>query len=290
MTNLFTVGKTSHILGYGGSDLIGMTNKCMTYNKETGEALGVVGTDYQIMQPQECADLVEKVTGQTPNVRWDGSKMIMQAPIKTMLLPGDDEVTTMFTIINSFDGSSALSSLGLSFRLFCSNQLRMAFYQAKNSGKFYTIRHKGNWDTKVDAFMEACERLADGQQTFQQNITRLVQKKVTSADIQNLWQTCTIHALGLTKADLKPEREEVTTLRIKEFVNSCTETYESERDRGAPDSLWLAANAVTKYIQHNRARRGRQANEDRRFVDNAIGKRSELSATIMREALSLVSA
>ena len=49
-----------------------MPNKCMTYNQETGEALGVVSTDYNIMQPQECYDLIEATCGSVENVRWDG--------------------------------------------------------------------------------------------------------------------------------------------------------------------------------------------------------------------------
>ena len=53
-----------------------MPNKCMTYNQETGEALGVVSTDYNIMQPQECYDLIEATCGSVENVRWAGKTMI----------------------------------------------------------------------------------------------------------------------------------------------------------------------------------------------------------------------
>ena len=76
MSELFTVCKTAPITGLSTTrfeePVISMPNKCMTYNQETGEALGVVSTDYNIMQPQECYDLIEATCGSVENVRWDG--------------------------------------------------------------------------------------------------------------------------------------------------------------------------------------------------------------------------
>jgi hypothetical protein len=90
--------------------------------------------------------------------------------------------------------------------------------------------------------------------------------------------------LGLTTAEIDSGAAET---KVKTFVNSCIETFESERDLGCPESMWLAANAVTKGIQHNVAKRGRKADADRRFVDNAIGVRSKLSSYVMSTALTL---
>ena len=91
--------------------------------------------------------------------------------------------------------------------------------------------------------------------------------------------------LDLTATDLESEAGE---LKVKGFVTNATATYEEERSLGCPDSMWLAANAVTKFVQHSIAKRGRKADADRRFVDNAIGGRSKLSSYVMREALELV--
>ena len=289
MTKLFTVAKTAPISGVSTTGYrahtISMPNKCITYNHETGEPLGVVGTDYQIMQPQECYDLVEKTCGSVENVRWDGKTMIMQGRMNSMLLPGDDEVNNMFTIINSFDGTSALHGLGISFRMFCSNQLGLAFSKATKSGNRYSIRHSGDWDSKVDAFREAFEGLAEGRFGFNQAVSTLVERKATSEDLNTLWQRVAPKVLGLTKTDLESKSAEV---KINQFVNATIETYETERAMGCPDSLWLAGNAVTKGIQHSIAKRGRKADADRRFVDNAIGVRSNLSSYVMRTALELV--
>lgn len=281
MTDLFTVAKTGPIT----SDGITMPSKCMTYIQETGQPLGVVGKDYNIMQPQECYDLIEATCGSVEQVRWDGKTMIMQGAMNKMLLPGDDEVDNRFTIINSFDGSSAVHGLGISFRMFCMNQLRMAFREAKNSGLKVSIRHNGDWDSKLDGFREAFENVQQGRFDFNRHVSTLVERKVTSADIDDLWKQVAPRVLKLTKADL--EKEE-TKFKVENFINICTGVYESERDLGCPDSMWLAANAVTKTIQHTAGKRGRKADADRRFVNNAIGLKANDTSYVMRTALELV--
>ena len=281
MTDLFTVSKTGPITANG----ITMPNKCMTYNAQTGDALGVVGLDYNIMQPQECYDLVEATCGNVENVRWDGKTMIMQGQMNSMLLPGDDQVDNMFTIINSFDGSSSVHGLGISFRMFCMNQLSLAFSQAKKSGLKLSIRHNGDWDSKLASFSEALESVREGRFQFNRSVSTLVERKVTLADVDALWKRVAPGVLGLTKTDLESEKTET---RVKGYINALTENYESEREMGAPDSMWLAANAVTKYIQHSVAKRGRKADADRRFVDNAIGIRATKSANVFKAALELV--
>ncbi len=288
MTEMFTVAKTAPITGLSttgyGDPSITMSNKCITYNRETGEPLGVVGTDYKIMQPQECYDLVEKTCGSVDQVRWDGKTMIMQGKMNSMLLPGDDEVNNMFTIINSFDGTSALHGLGISFRMFCMNQLSLAFSKAKKSGIRQSIRHSGDWDAKVEAFQGAFQSLSEGRSQFRNAVGTLVERKVNSEQLTTLWQRVAPKVLNLTKEDLETE---AGALKVKGYITSCVETYETERELGCPDSMWLGANAVTKGIQHNVAKRGRKADQDRRFVDNAIGLRSKLSSYVMSEALSL---
>ncbi len=293
MTNLFTVAKTAPITGlsttsYGGPTIT-MPNKCITYNRETGEPLGVVGTDYQIMQPQECYDLVEKTCGSVDQVRWDGRTMIMQGKMNAMLLPGDDQVDNMFTIINSFDGTSALHGLGISFRMVCANQLSLAFAKAKQSGIRQSIRHSGDWDTKLDSFQKAFQSLSEGRYDFNRAMTTLVEKKVNRADMEELWKTVAPKVLGLRDKDLtgSPEHRKPGEEKVASYINACIQTYEAERDLGCPDSLWLAANAVTKGVQHNVAKRGRKADVDRRFVDNAIGNRSKITSYVMSTALSM---
>ncbi len=287
MTNMFTVAKTSPIQGsgatqYGGTTTVINSNKCMTYNQETGQPLGVVGMDYQIMQPQECADIVSMVTGSDDiNTVWDGRSMITTGPMSAMLLPGDDEVKTNFCVVNSWDGGTALSGFGTSMRLFCTNQLRTAFNKARNSR--YSIRHSGNWDSKVSQFRQAMMDIKEGHSHFTTQVSAMVQTQVTQARVNELWRDLAPIALGPL-----PKDDAQATLKLNGYATACQATFNEEEAQGAPASLWLAANAVTKFIQHSVAKRGRKTDESRRFVDNCIGPRSTTTANVMRAALATV--
>jgi hypothetical protein len=285
MTDLFEVGTTGPLQAYDNGGVVIDSSKVMTYNKSTGQPLGVVGTDYNIMQPQECYDLVEKTCGAVDNVHWDGKTMIMQGRMNSMLLPGDDQVDNMFTIVNSFNGSSALHGMGISFRMFCMNQLRMAFTQSRQNGMRMSIRHNGDWDAKVKTFQDAFDTTMEGRFQFNRQVSTLVERKVTKADIEELWKAVAPKVVGLTPENIK---EEAGQLKVLGFLNTAMATYEEEKDLGCPDSMWLAANAVTKFVQHSVAKRGRKADSERRFVDNTIGNKSKISSYVMKTALSMV--
>lgn len=285
MNTLFTVAKTNPLTGVGDcpDGIITSSRHVFTYIKETGEPLGVVSPDYQIMQPMEAYDLVAETTG-SDNIetRWDGKRMIIQAPIAQALLPGDDQIVTNFTVVNSFDGSASIYGLGINFRLFCLNQLRVAFNNAKNNNAIQKIRHNGDFEYKLSEFKKACQAIAYGHKDFMTQVTALVKTDVTQAKIEELWKQVSPHVVNFTKD------EDTNRTKLTAFVQYATHTYEAERERGAPDSLWLAANAVTKYVQHNTGSRGRKPNVDRRFIDCAIGPRGNLSAKVMKTALSMV--
>lgn len=290
MNTLFTVAKTYPLTGVSlpenrnNNGIITSPRHVFTYIEETGEPLGVVSPDYQIMQPMEAYDLVAETTGNNNvETRWDGKRMIIQAPIAKALLPGDDEITTNFTVINSFDGSSSIYGLGINFRMFCMNQIRTAFRSATTNGTIEKIRHNGDFDSKLMEFRKACEAIAHGHRKFMSDVHTLVNRKVKQDEIERLWKMAAPHVLTL---NMKDDSKNAT--KVSSFIQYATNTYESERERGAPDSMWLAANAVTKYIQHNVGERGRKPNQDRRYIDNAIGGRANLSAKVMRQALEMV--
>lgn len=285
---MFTVAKTQPIVGYKTEpgSVVDPT-RCLTYRTDTGEPLGVVGTGYEIMQPQECSDLVAQVTG-NDNVEtiWDGKCMITQAPMKTMLLGGDDEVKSNFTVVNSFNGGTSLHGLGISFRMFCANQLNMAFDRANNSGTAQRIRHSGDWDSKVVEFTLACEAMSRSHERFKDNIKILAERRdMTAGTIRALFEKAAPIVLNLGGT---PASESADLLKVSGFKDHCDATFQSERSQGAPESMWLVANSITKYVQHSFASKGRKTSENRRFVDNAVGPRSTKSSQVMRAALELV--
>ena len=64
-------------------------------------------------------------------------------------------------------------------------------------------------------------------------------------------------------------------------------TFEQEREAlNLPASMWLAANAVTNYVQHKTAGRGRKASYESRAGDVLMGKKADLSRKVMQHAMT----
>jgi hypothetical protein len=281
---MFTVRKTNAIIGTipYDTETVVSPKQCMTYRDDTLEPLGVVSKDYPIIQPFELMDLMRIVTNEEPEVKWNGSKMLISAPMATMDL-GNDEVTARFNILNSWDGSTSMYGMGSTFRLVCYNQMSMLFRTAKQKNQIIKIRHTRNFSDRLDDFRDMLNRVKTHQSTWNTNVSALVNRQIKSTEeLRNLWQTVSHLALP----DITNEADRA--VKFKGFVNYCTETFESEQATGIKPSYWLAANAVTKYIQHYTSGRGRKADQDTRYIDCTIGQRSQRTSKVMELALAEV--
>lgn len=283
---MFDVYKTGNIQGEGKTEWGGTTtissNHVMTYRADTNECLGVVGSDYQVMQPRDVRSLVEEVTGSDRvDTTWDGRTMITQAPFTKMLLPGDDEVISNFTVVNSFNGGTSLSGMGCSFRLFCSNQLSLAFKQAGSS--LYRIRHNGDWDAKVLEFNKAAVNVRQKQVDFAETVRVLVKREVSQDTLNELWSAVIPTVLDISG---KEDDRDKDLIKLNAYRTSVQNTFDEENSNGAPATMWLAANAVTKFVQHSVAKKGRKTDDNRRFVNNTIGRGARTTNEVMRAALA----
>ena len=283
---MFDVYKTGQIQASAGTEFGGTTtitgDQVMTYRSDTNQCLGVVGADYQVMQPSDVRSLVEQVTGSDKvDTHWDGRTMITQAPFTKMLLPGEDEVISNFTVVNSFNGGTSLSGMGCSFRMFCSNQLSLAFKQAGNS--LYRIRHNGDWDAKVVAFNKAAVNVRQQQVVFAEEVRALVSREMSKETLNDLWSSLSPYVLDITGEE---EDRDKDLTKLNAFHQSIRHTFEEEEAKGAPATMWLAANAVTKFVQHSVAKKGRKTDDNRRFVNNTIGRGARTTNEVMRVALA----
>ncbi len=283
---MFDVYKTGGIQAFGATEYGGTTtissDQVMTYRSDTNQCLGVVGADYQVMQPSDVRSLVTEVTGSDKvDTTWDGRTMITQAPFTKMLLPGEDEVISNFTVVNSFNGGTSLSGMGCSFRMFCSNQLSLAFKQAGNS--LYRIRHNGDWDAKVLEFNKAAKDVRQKQVEFAETVKVLVKREVSQDTLNELWSAVTPIVLDISG---KEDDRDKDLIKLSAYRTSCQNTFDEENSNGAPATMWLAANAVTKFVQHSVAKKGRKTDDNRRFVNNTIGRGARTTNEVMRAALA----
>ena len=286
---MFTVAKTYPITGCSQvedrpSGIITDPNRCITYRTDTGEPLGVVSNDYQILQPSEAEELISIVTNNKVETRWSGTKMMYTAQISEMDL-GNDPVNSHMVLVNSFDGSSSVTTMGTTFRLCCSNQLSMAFRAAKKRGTWFKIRHNGDFAQKILDLKDNLNSIRIQQGQWRQLISPLVNSDVNKNWLDELWKKAAPTALALT-GDLKKSESEAA--KISSYLQYCNDVFDNEVEGGCKPSKWLGANAVTNYIQHNVGSRGRKPDMDRRYVDCTIGDRAKKTNIVMNTALELV--
>ena len=287
---MFTVAKTYPITGCSQVEdrpngIITDPNRCITYRTDTGEPLGVVSNDYQVLQPSEAEELVRIVTNNEVETRWSGTKMMYQAKISDMDL-GNDPVNSNFLLVNSFDGSSSAMTMGSTFRLNCSNQLSMAFRAAKKTQSYFRITHNGNFDDKLRDLKDHLNSIRIQENNWRKAVSPLVNRELRGVDLDTLWKKAAPIALKLT-GDLRNADKE--SRKIGSYITYCNEVFNKEVDElGCRPTLWTAANAVTHYVQHNLAKRGRKPDMDRRYVDCAIGLRASKTNKVMQAALEMV--
>ena len=284
---MFTVAKTYPITGVSlpgdrdNNGIITDTNRCMTYRTDTAEPLGVVSNDYNILQPEEAEELVNLVTDKPVETLWSGKKMIYTAEISQFDL-GNDPVNSHLVLVNSFDGKSSITAMGTTFRIFCANQLSLAFNTAKRNQSFSKVNHNGDFVSKIHNLRMCLKEIRVQEKDWQTTIQPLVNSQVTESWMNYLWKKAAPIVLNLSP-DLNKENQNIA--KIGGYLEFCKDVFEAEVDKGCRPSKWLAANAVTNYIQHNLSKKGRKPDMDKRYVDCAVGLRADKTSSIMRLAL-----
>jgi len=89
---------------------------------------------------------------------------------------------------------------------------------------------------------------------------------------------------------LNPKTEEEERSKVKAMVTMTewANTFDAEVKEFGYDSSWLAANAVTNWVQHKKASRGRQRTAQSAAGNKLIGDAAKNSSRVIRKALELV--
>lgn len=126
-----------------------------TYRADDGRTLGVVGDDrYTIIQNERAFSWFDEVIGKgqavydTAGALGQGERVWIQAVLEGQLfVNGQDEISQNVLLINSHDGSKALTVMLTPIRVVCQNTLSLAIRGSKTSHQI-KIRHTEKWEVK----------------------------------------------------------------------------------------------------------------------------------------------
>lgn len=256
-------------------------------NPETFIELSSVGPEWQPIQNDQMFDMVESALVQ--GVRLESAGSFQQGRKVFSLLrsdsfaaggKGNDEVTKYLLLANGHDAQFTFRAIPTSIRVVCMNTLKMAL-----SGKgMFTLRHVGDTEGRLKDMATALQNFKATGTLFQEKVNALAQRDADSKKLNKFWK----EAWKIVHGDDLPKDEEAVQ-EMKAEIESWTNTMEVEKlELEAQDTtMWLAANAITKTIQHGDPKRRTKGWAEGRQVSNLFGKNDEITTKVMQAALAL---
>lgn len=222
-----------------------------TYRNDTHEVLGVVGNRYQPVQNIEGFNLFDAVTGtgeakyHTVGTLNGGRRIWLLAKFADgILLDNGEQIDSYMLLMNSHDGSSALTMRWTDIRVVCQNTFEAAKRDRSDTQKglqrFYA-RHIRNILLKANEAREILQLQTEYRKTLEEEINTLVDKAWDAHDMERLTYTLleldTTRPIDAQNGTTKVNAETITGLFRSGIGNS-------------GKSAWDAFNAVTEFTSH----------------------------------------
>lgn len=260
---LFTQGRTISIGDSGelieANDIL-VPNSFATLRTDTNTPLGVVGTDYHIVQNREAFAFFDAIVGggdgilyETAGALGNGERIFITAKLPDYIRVGNgDDITEKYIFLTtSHDGSGSITAAFTPIRIVCQNTLNASL---RNMSNVVRIKHTAGAKQRLEnahKVMGLANTLSNQLQDIFNNWTKV---RVTDSEVRKLIQL----ALCPNKETLiqleKGNYDEISTV-FKNTVDDAfayamiSDTQQMDTTKG---TLFGAYNAVTGYYQNVR--------------------------------------
>ena len=254
-----------------------------TVREDTQEVLGVVNKNYQIVQNEELFEIANALDNskvETAGTLFNGAQSYILMKDGEWAINGNDEMHEYLCLMNSHNGTLSLSALPTSVRVVCNNTLSWAISEGKQ--RMIKLKHSGDMNTKIQGLTDALAEWQDVKGKFRSRVRILSNARWGREQITNFWRDC----YQLFEGEIPPDSDTDVNhnLRKKAMTtfHGWSETFDKEAGQFG-DSAWIAANAVTNWLQHKKRR-----TTEATIANKLIGDASRDSTRVMRKALTLV--
>lgn len=272
------------VMGDNGIDLVTMPNKFLTYraHPKSGEleALGVVGTDYVVVQNAEAFGFLNYLTDEfgavfeTAGSLHGGRKVFMSMKMpKTMLIGGHDAVELYLLAWNSHDGTSGFNVVVTPQRVVCQNTLTAGIRSAKSS---WSIRHSGDVTRQVTQARETLGATFAYADEFEKQANALIDQQFTADEFDRL-------VASLVKDPKDATERQVESAKVKRAEIATFWTAPTQANIAG--TKWAAWNAVTEWADWAKGAKGGDLGRATRVVaDLSASGSSHAPLAIKRSA------
>lgn len=263
--------------------------------------LGVVTSGYQPLQNVDLADFAEAlsmVEGSSVKIEsagtlFGGKKIFFLLRSESVWGPGGDELCQYCLVSNGHDGQTCLRVTPTSIRVVCWNTWQMVLGHGAEdlSRAGYVARHSGDMAAKVEAAKEALQVFRAASDSTQQVVRTLARRPVAStAELGEFFAAQYSRDFGPIPKNPTDKSEQRARERAVESFRAFSRRWDQEQQQfGA--NLWVAANAYTGLIQHDRKSRGVNdaARVERRIDSNLFGLGADRTSATFEAALAMCS-
>lgn len=226
--------------------------KYATVRKDNNAPLGIVGSQYAIVQNTEAFSFFDSIVGEGQAVYHSagalglGERIWILAKLPNDIVVKDDVVEKFLLLVNSHDGSSPLQMFFTPIRVVCQNTLTMAMSDRQNEVR---IRHSGNIVNKVSFAREILQVTGKFYGEFEGLINQLANRALTATEAKRYFNLIVFnHETRETDStQLKNKRDKLLTLFERGVGN--------EQSR-IQHTAWAALNAVTEFVDHHHRIKG----------------------------------
>lgn len=291
----WTVRKYGSVLVDTGAILAQTQEYAGIVRTDTNEVLSVQSARYEPVQNEEVYRLAyalgDGVKVESAFTMGGGRRLVVlcRGDSITPSRHRNDTIHRYLALVNSHDGSYTLMALPTSVRVVCHNTASQAIGEAKRAGRAYSVRHKGDMSEKIKRVEQALVKYRETGELFKKRVDAMAERDLTVKDIQRFWVEVYGALYQPIVSNPKNEQEKKNNEDAAVRIAGWSQTFDSERAAlGCGPSLWIAANAVTRDIQHGK-RRGNSDPHARAF-GNLVGSAQDETMEVFKRALVLVGA
>ena len=222
-----------------------MTVRTNIVTNET-EYLGVVGDDYQVVQNEQVADMLDKLVDESGahfetagSLRGGRSVFVTMKLPESMRVAGVDDLELYLAATTSHDGTSALRVDATPVRIVCANTQRAAFDRTKG---FYVFRHTSNVHSQIAQAREAMGLMWKYLDAFQAEADRMINETLTMGAFEKIVAELWPLADDASEPTKKNSRKRSATLRYL--------IRDADTQAAIKGTRWAGYQAITEYIDH----------------------------------------
>lgn len=229
-----------------------------TMRPDTGEVLGVVGKDYEIIQNRDAFSFFDSIVGgdgiqyETAGALGKGERIFITAKLPGYIKVGREDLIEQYLFLTtSHDGFGSITAAFTPVRIVCNNTLNAALRNFSNAIK---IRHTANAKDRLEQAHKVMGISNQLSGQLEQLFNQWTKVKITDPQLQQL--------IRLALVPNKEVLDDIQNCRWDElstnFNNICNSVFEyaqtspTQQTATTKGNLFGAYNAVTGYFQNVR--------------------------------------